>query len=186
MTMFANFIPGGKALTGLKKAVKKGTMAAMKAAMKKAVKDIAKKMLKKARKNLKKEIKSRGKELREEVKEAILQGGAEQVAEVFIAKTDGDYLAETAVEILKEVDPTGIADVVGAFEADRCRDKVIDPFPEVEYTCTQGKYQPSNNQHGSSANVKDYSTCAKLCEEKGCASFDVCTSDGCWLSSKTE
>lgn len=130
--MFANFIPGGKAMTGLKKAVKKGTMAAMKAAMKKAVKDIAKKMLKKARKNLKKEIKSRGKELREEVKEAILQGGAEQVAEVFIAKTDGDYLAETAVEILKAVDPTGISDVVGAFEADRCRDKIIDDMPPVD------------------------------------------------------
>jgi len=132
MTMFANFIPGGRALTGIKKAVKKGTMAAMKAAMKKAVKDIAKKMLKKARKNLKKEIKSQGKELRDDLKEAIIQGGAEEVAEVFIAKTGSGHIAETAVAILKEVDPTGIADVVGSFEADRCRDKVIDDMPELD------------------------------------------------------
>merc|ERR1719284_1880609 len=126
--MFANFIPGGRALTGIKKAVKK----AMKAAMKKAVKDIAKKMLKKARKNLKKEIKSQGKELRDDLKEAIIQGGAEEVAEVFIAKTGSGHIAETAVAILKEVDPTGIADVVGSFEADRCRDKVIDDMPELD------------------------------------------------------
>jgi len=137
--MFANFIPGGKAMTGLKKAVKKGTMVAMKAAMKKAVKDIAKKMLKKARKNLKKEIKSRREAMTEEVKEAILQGGAEQVAEVFIAKTDGGHLRDTAVEILKAVDPTGISEVVGAFEADRCRDKIIDDMPEIEGGGSGGK-----------------------------------------------
>merc|ERR1719276_23983 len=119
-------------MTGLKKAVKMGTKAAMKKAMKKYVKSIAKKMLKKARKNLKKVMKEQRKDLKDEVKEAILQGGAEEIAEVFIAKTQPSYLADVAVEILKEVDPTGIADVVSSFEADRCRDKVIDHFPQEE------------------------------------------------------
>jgi len=149
--MFANFIPGGKALTGIKKAVKKGSMIAMKAAMKKAVKDVAKKMLKKARKNLKKEMKARGKELKDEVKEAILQGGAEEIAEVFIAKTQTGFLKDTAVELLKAVDPTGIADVVGAFEADRCRDKVIEDFPECEDT-SNGAVDPYGDGCAAYAN----------------------------------
>lgn len=157
--MFANFIPGGKALTGIKKAVKKGSMIAMKAAMKKAVKDVAKKMLKKARKNLKKEMKSQGKELRDDVKEAILQGGAENVAEVFIAKTDGGHLADTAVAILKEVDPTGIADVVGSFEADRCRDKVIDEMPPMEEDCDEDISGNGANYRGCQSKTKGGRTC---------------------------
>jgi len=154
-SMFANFIPGGKALTGIKKAVKKGTMAAMKAAMKKAVKDVAKKMLKKAKKNLKKVMKSQKEDLKDELKDAILQGGAEQVAEVFIAKTQTGYLKDTAVEILKEVDPTGIADVVGSFEADRCRDKVIEEFPDEDEPSRRRRRRTSHRRRRRALLEKD-------------------------------
>merc|ERR1719281_1774967 len=94
--MFANFIPGGKALTGIKKAVKKGSMIAMKAAMKKAV---------------------------------------------------------------KEVDPTGIADVVGSFEADRCRDKVIDEMPPMEEDCDEDISGNGANYRGCQSKTKGGRTC---------------------------
>lgn len=128
--MMANFIPGGKAMTALKKAAKAGSKAAMKAAIKKAAKSVAKKMLGKAKKNLKKYMKDERKELSEELKDAILTGGIEELTEVTVAKTQTGALADAALEMVKAVDPTGISDVVEAFEADSCNDKIIGPMPE--------------------------------------------------------
>lgn len=130
--MFANFVPGGKAMSVLKRAAKTGTKEALKLAIKAAVKDVAKELLRKTRKNLVKYIKQEKKTLREETKNAIMQGGAEQVVETMIAKTQSGALKDAAMELVEAVDPTGIVSVVNSFEADNCRDKVMENMPESD------------------------------------------------------
>jgi len=138
LEMLSNFIPGAAAMNRLravaKTLVKAGLNAArkmaLKAAIKSAVRTIKKRLMKEAKANLKKYMKEKAKELKEELQEDLLEGGAEQVAETMIAKTEGGAIKDMALEMVKAVDPTGISGVVGAFEADSCDSKYIDDMPE--------------------------------------------------------
>merc|ERR1712187_362814 len=66
----------------------------------------------------------------EGIKDLILQKGAEEVAAASIAETETGDWKDTAVGVLKAIDPTGIVDIVKSFESDTCRDKIIEPFPD--------------------------------------------------------
>jgi len=52
----------------------------------------------------------------------------------------------------------------------------------AQFSCTAGAYQSGANQLGSDSTI-DYSTCLSRCNDVECTSFDLCSSDGCWLSS---
>jgi len=138
LEMLSNFIPGAAAMNRLravaKTLVKAGMTAArkmaLKAAIKAAVRDVKKRLMTEAKKNLKKYMKQKAKELREELQDELLEGGAEQVAETMIAKTEGGAIKDAAIEMVQAVDPTGISGVVSSFEADSCDSKYIDDMPE--------------------------------------------------------
>merc|ERR1719408_521388 len=54
-----------------------------------------------------------------------------------------------------------------------------------DYNCIQNKYLPGSNELGSFSTIKDADGCAEECNGVDCASFDACSTDGCWLSSGT-
>lgn len=131
MDVLSNFYPPAKGIAAIKKAATTGSKLALRVAIKKAAKQVAKKLLKKAKKNLKKYMKNKKKELKEEMQDAILEGGIEMVVEARMSKDSSldERIKKEAEEMAKAVDPTGIADLVDAIEADSCDSKVIEAMP---------------------------------------------------------
>lgn len=109
--------------------------------------------------------------MKDELEDAIMEGGVEMLAEAKLAedKDLGAKVKAEAVALVKAVDPTGIADLVDAFEADPCTSKVIPAMPvdglEAETpegaNCDTIGYSKSWARCGPSYGICTYGYCSK-------------------------
>lgn len=131
--------------------------------------------------------------MKESIKNLILERGAEEVAGASIAETETGDWKDTAVEVLQELDPTGIVDIVQSFESDRCRDKILEPFPDdrsgaaaqinnkeaIDDYVMQSASGPCKGNSVGGEQKEDIFECAKACTARSdCRYFAYCSKGG--------
>jgi len=177
--VISNFIPAASSVRNAAKAVKKakdagaGFFRQAVEGLKKLLRDKVKEMVTKAKRNFRKWMRKDGRQLREDLMDDILYGGAEALTAQMVAdKMENEY-KEVALDIVRAVDPTGIADAVHAFSAESCGDVRIENMPTdglddraaddwQTWNCRIAKRRPSFRSHRGEMGLGD---CQDRCKD---------------------
>lgn len=130
--MLSSICPAGRLKTVAKQFAKAASRVARKAVLKSFAKGIAKSIYKKSKKKVKKFMKQQNKVIKEYAVDAILQEAAESIA-YERARESEDFPSYEFEDVMRELDPIGVADVIDAFSLADCNSAELTVFPGCHY-----------------------------------------------------